>query len=210
MAGDEVLFHLKTLGGQTAQQLARLTGLTGMGVRKQLLQFQQDGLINSNDRREGVGRPAQYWQLTAAGHARFPDRHGPLAAQLLQLLQQHLGPDAMDALLATREELALRFYQQLLPVMGSVEERVRQLAALRATEGYMAEVCQDKEGWLLVEHHCPICEAARACPALCRSELSQFKALFAGFASVERNEHLLASGKRCSYRIIPQVQPVAG
>lgn len=203
MAADEVLYYLKTQGGQTAQQLARLTGLTGMGVRKQLLQFQQDGLVRSDNRREGVGRPAQYWQLTAAGHARFPDRHAGLASQLLQLLQQQSGAAALDALIAAREQLADGHYRQQLQVIGELGERIRQLAALRAQEGYMAEALPDGEGWRLVEHHCPICEAAKACQGFCRSELSQFRGLFADIATVERDEHLLAGGQRCSYRITP-------
>ncbi|SCK25978.1 Predicted transcriptional regulator, ArsR family [Vogesella sp. LIG4] len=203
MANDDVLYRLKTLGAQTAQQLALLTGLTGMGVRKQLLQFQQAGLVCCDERREGVGRPAQYWQLTAAGHARFPDRHGELTAQLLQLMQTQLGSAAVETLIAAREKQAEQHYRQQLNSAGDLAERVKQLAALRAQEGYMAEARADGSGWLLQEHHCPICSAATACQGFCRSELSQFQSLFAGMATVERSEHLLSGGQRCVYRITP-------
>lgn len=202
MANDDVLYRLKTLGAQTAQQLAQLTGLTGMGVRKQLLQFQQAGLVCCDERREGVGRPAQYWQLSTAGHARFPDRHGELTAQLLQLMQAQLGSAAVETLITAREKQTEQHYRQQLTA-GDLAELVQQLAALRAQEGYMAEVRPDGSGWLLQEHHCPICAAATVCQGFCRSELAQFQGLFAGLATVERSEHLLSGGQRCVYRITP-------
>ena len=99
MAGvDKVLYLLKTRGEQTAQTLAELLQLTSMGARKHLEALQQRGLVCSEDRPAGKGRPARYWQLTDAGHARFPDRHGELTAQLLVLLRETAGEAAVGGL----------------------------------------------------------------------------------------------------------------
>lgn len=200
MAGEGMLYCLKTAGAQTVQQLAVASGLSGMGARKQLQQLQAGGLVACELRRESVGRPTQYWRLTAAGHACFPDRHSELSVQLLQLLGEQLGPAGVGALIAARtQESELRYRQALTALEPGA--RLLQLAQLRTADGYMAQVRQDGAAWLLQEHHCPICVAARLCQDFCAAELQQFRRLFAGVADVERSEHLLSGGQRCVYRI---------
>jgi len=82
-------------------------------------------------------------------------------------------------------------------------ERADRLAALRTDEGYMAEVDRLGDVLLLREDHCPICVAATSCQGFCRSELRTFEAVFEGVATVSRDEHLVAGGRRCTYRIEP-------
>lgn len=203
MAGtDKVLHVLKTHGEQTAQTLATLLQLTSMGARKHLEALQQRGLVWCEDRPAGKGRPARYWRLTEAGHARFPDRHGELTAQLLMLLRETAGEDALTALIAAREQQSMATYRAGMAAAANLELRLQQLAAMRSEEGYMAELQQDGDAWLLIEHHCPICAAARVCQGFCRSELAQFSALLPD-AVVSREAHLLAGGARCVYRICP-------
>jgi predicted ArsR family transcriptional regulator len=54
---------------------------------------------------------------------------------------------------------------------------------------------------LLVENHCPICVAAKACQGFCRSELALFRETLGEKVSVERDEHIVAGARRCVYRI---------
>ena len=54
---------------------------------------------------------------------------------------------------------------------------------------------------LLVEHHCPIAEAARACTGLCQSELELFQRVLGDDVVVERTQHLMAGDMRCAYRV---------
>jgi predicted ArsR family transcriptional regulator len=83
-------------------------------------------------------------------------------------------------------------------------QRAASLAVLREAEGYMAEVQQEPDGsLLLVENHCPICSAARACQNFCRSELAVFQRVLGPDLRVERVEHQLAGARRCAYRIAP-------
>ena len=65
----------------------------------------------------------------------------------------------------------------------------------------MAEVVEDCGSYVLVEHHCPICIAARSCLGFCGAELRLFRDALGDGVTVERTEHLLAEGIRCSYRI---------
>ena len=67
----------------------------------------------------------------------------------------------------------------------------------------MAEARADGDGYVLVEHHCPVCTAASACPGLCRSELEVFRAVLGPDVEIEREQHLLSGDQRCAYRIRP-------
>ena len=66
----------------------------------------------------------------------------------------------------------------------------------------MAEVVEDDDGGLLlIEHHCPICDAAKACQAFCSTELELFQAVLGPDVSVKREQHLLSGSERCVYRV---------
>ncbi len=99
----------------------------------------------------------------------------------------------------------LEAYRAVVPAPGDapLEKRVRALARQRTAEGYMADVHRDGAGLVLVEHHCPICTAATACPGFCRSELELFRATLGPDVTVERTAHILAGDVRCAYLIRP-------
>ena len=84
---------------------------------------------------------------------------------------------------------------------ASLKARLVALAAVREREGYMAEVREDEGGLLLLEHHCPVCAAARLCTGLCREELALFGLVLGPDARIERISHILAGAGRCAYRV---------
>ena len=200
---DRLLYQLKSRGPQPAATLAGACAITPMGAHKQLQSLQEQGLVSAHDEADGPGRPKRMWTLTAAGHARFPDRHGELAVQLIRQAAAVLGPDAVDRLIAAREEEQQSGYDAALSGLATVGARVRRLAELRSGEGYMARAEKHGKAWLLVEDHCPICAAATTCQGLCRSELQIFARCLGDGVHVERVEHVLAGGRRCAYRISP-------
>jgi len=198
---DRLLYQLKSRGPQPAAALAGAIAITPMGAHKQLQALQAQGLVSSHDEADGPGRPKRVWTLTAAGHARFPDRHGDLAVQLLRQAAAVLGADAVDRLVAAREHEQRAGYEAAMAGLKSLGARVRRLAELRSREGYMARAEKRGKGWLLVEDHCPVCAAAATCQGLCRSELQIFAHCLGDGVQVERVEHVLAGGRRCAYRI---------
>ncbi len=201
---DQVLFLLKTRGPRTAQQLAELMELTSMGARRHLEAAEEKGFVTFEDVAEKVGRPSRRWLLTDAGHARFPDRHADLTLQLITQVRALFGEEGMDKLITAREQASEAFYRDSIGECGALPERVQALALARDVEGYMAEVEAAADGaLLLVENHCPICAAARECQNFCRSELDVFRRVLGPGCDVRREEHILAGGRRCVYRIKP-------
>jgi len=198
---ERLLYLLKTRGPQPAAALAGACAITPMGAHKQLQSLQEQGLVSAHDQVDGPGRPKRLWTLTPAGHARFPDRHGELAVQLIRQAAAVLGPQALAKLISAREREQQADYDAALSGLATLGARVRRLADIRAREGYMARAEKDGKAWLLIEDHCPICAAAAACQGLCRSELQIFARCLGQGVRVERIEHVLAGGRRCAYRV---------
>ena len=199
---NQILMLLKTRGAQTAQSLAGLMGLTAMGVRRQLEAAEAEGLVLHTDTPGKVGRPVRRWQLSEAGHARFPDRHGELTLDLIAGVRALFGETGLERLVAAREEAGERACRERMTGCLTLDERVAALADARSQEGYMAEVQPRVDGsLLLVENHCPICSAARACQQFCRSELEVFRRVLGPGVAVVRIEHQLEGARRCAYLV---------
>ena len=81
---------------------------------------------------------------------------------------------------------------------------MRRLADLRSAEGYLAEAVADGPDMLLLEHHCPICDAASTCQGLCRTELELFQEALGDDVTVTRTQHVRSGDLRCAYRISPR------
>lgn len=198
--GERILLALKLHGPQTAPALGKRLAITGEAVRQQLVRLAEEGLVNSWSEPKGVGRPSQFWGLTATGHAEFPDTHAELTVQLLRTIRQTLGDEAIDRLIAAREEETGQNYRAAMTGISGLRERVEVLVRLRSQEGYMAAYEDPGDGALLfIENHCPICAAAANCQGFCRAELSVFRAVLGPGVEVERAEHILAGARRCAY-----------
>lgn len=178
-------------------------GMTAEAARQQFIKLAAAGLVQAYSQGKGVGRPSQYWTLTQAGHARFPDTHAALTVQLLDTVRQAFGDAAIDRLIDMREQTSREAYLRELSDAADLRERVARLAQLRSREGYMAEYeALDDGSFLFIENHCPICAAATVCQGFCRAELMVFEQVLQ--ARVERTEHILQQARRCAYRIRPR------
>jgi len=121
---------------------------------------------------------------------------------MLQAMRKAFGEQGLQRLISERTKAQRERYLARIPE-GPLARRVEALAALRAEEGYMAEWKREDAAFLLVENHCPICEAARVCQGLCAGELDLFRDVLGPEARVERTEHVLEGARRCVYRIEP-------
>ncbi len=193
---------LKMHGSLSATALGEILGTTGEAARQQLVRLAEEELVEARSAASGVGRPTQLWGLTAAAQTRFPDTHAALTVQLLDIVRSQLGDAALDTIIAAREADTRASYEEAISGLGALRERVAMLADLRSREGYMAAWTEQPDGtMLLVENHCPICAAATACQGFCRAELDVFRAVLGPDVEVERQDHIVSGGRRCSYTI---------
>lgn len=213
-AKQRVLEHLKRSDGATAAEVAEALAITEAAVRQHIDVLVERGLVERRAlprTRAGRGRSPLEWVVTPEGDSQFADRHGQLTVELLGAIRDALGPDGLDRVIDSRADQQLEAYRAVVPPAGdaTLEKRVRALARQRSAEGYMADVHRDDDGLVLVEHHCPICTAATACPGFCRSELELFRATLGPDVTVERTAHILAGDVRCAYLIRSVDAPVA-
>src|SRR3990167_503367 len=146
-ARERVLFLLKRDGPQAVARLALQLGVSSMAVRQQLALLSGEGLVAFSDEPRRIGRPARVWRLTAKADARFPDRHGALAVDLLQGVQSAFGEAGLQRLTDgwTRKQLAA--YRAQMPATDlPLAQRVAALVRIRSAEGFMAECRPAEDG----------------------------------------------------------------
>ena len=195
---------LKTGGPMTTARLAAALDVTNVAIRQHLAALETLGLVQQQQSpAAGRGRPSLVWSLTESAARLFPDNHGALTVELIAATRNALGEQGLDQVIDARAEDQISRYRSLMPGgRASLKARVEALAEQRTREGYMADVQQERAGeYLLIENHCPICEAAETCTGLCRSELEVFQDVLGPEFRVERTEHLLSGDRRCAYRI---------
>lgn len=188
---------------RTAPELAEDVGITREAVRQHLRALEGMGLAENRSRRTtgGRGRPPTEWALTTVADELFPDRHGDLTVDLIESIRNTLGEAGMDRIIDERNR---RLRETYVTITTASADPVQALADRRTAEGYLAEVRDDADGSrLLIEHHCPICDAASACQGLCRGELELFRSVLGDAVEVTREQHLLSGDERCTYRIRP-------
>lgn len=201
-AQRRIVDHLKRAGGSTTATIAEALGVTTQAVRPQLAELEARGLVASETLSTGArGRPPVGWALTPLAIDLFPDRHGDLTVELLRTVRAELGEAALDAVLAARDRAHLDDLRTRMAHLDpdDLEGRLEVLAEQRSRQGYMAEVLRDGDGFVLTEHHCPVCAAATECQSLCRNEVDLFRAAVGERAEIERRRHLLSGDERCVY-----------
>lgn len=195
-----LLERLKRATSASASELADEFGVTDTAIRQHLDALERSGLVERVPTApHGRGRPPLAWRVTPASANAFPDRHADLSVELIEAVRLHLGESALRAVLDARAERQRLEYSEAVAA-GSLLERVTALARLRTAEGYLAEAHESPDGSVvLVEHHCPIAGAARACGGLCGAELEVFRSVLGADVTVQRRQHLMAGDARCDY-----------
>ena len=193
---------LKKKGPQDAQTLASTLGISPMAVRQHLYEMKTERLVDYEEDRRPRGRPAKMWSLTPEANDFYPNGHAQLVVSLLQSMSKTFGEGGLDDLLKTRAREQIRDYKKRLSPKAALLTRLKELARIRTDEGYMAEVEECGGGtYMLLENHCPICEAAAACQGLCAMELDVFRKVLGTRVTVERIDHIQQGARRCAYRI---------
>ncbi|MEM8915143.1 MAG: metalloregulator ArsR/SmtB family transcription factor [Pseudomonadota bacterium] len=199
----QIIDQLKWQGGQTADQLSADMGLTSMAIRQHCYALAEEGLVETRETPNGVGRPAKVWHLTQAASRFFPNGYADLTADLLDSLRDALGEEGLKKVIDTRLNRQKQSYGAQIAGANDLPDRLETLAKIRNAEGYMAEIRRDGDTYVCIENHCPICAAAEACTGICAAELMLFRSVLGNDVTIERTEHILQGARRCAYRVTP-------
>ncbi len=200
----EILLRLKRDGPSSPDQLAERVGASRTGVLQQLRALETAALVRHDTVRHGVGRPRHLYDVTPDAQALFPTNYDGLAAGLLHAIAEVGGDDLVEQVFADRRrQIGDRVRGQLEARIGpdaSLAERVRELAVIQDELGYLSEAQTLGEDEVrLVEHNCAIYDVAKGTTAACEAELDLFREVLG--ARVERETHIVAGDRCCSYRV---------
>src|SRR5689334_12706753 len=163
-----ILRLLKRQGPTDAEGLALQLGISAMAVRQHLYRLNAEKLVSCQEQRRPVGRPAKMWSLTPGAAHLFPDAHADLSVNLLNAIDRSFGAQGIKRVVSQCAQQQIQTYKSRIPACGSIQSRLKLLISLRNEEGYMAETDPQSDGsFLLIENHCAISAAAKACPKLC-------------------------------------------
>ena len=195
---SRILGLLKKHSSMTASKLAEALDISSMGVRQHLAILERDGLVEHYREKPQRGRPTHLYHLTDKAKELFPAAYGSFTVNLLKEVENLNGCEFIDRLFQNRMKSQFDAYKQRLDGK-SPAERVKALALIRDEEGYMAEVTEEEEDYLLTEYNCPIAMIAEKYPHTCDTELALLRKSLG--SSVQRVDHLMAGSHKCSYRI---------
>jgi predicted ArsR family transcriptional regulator len=194
-----IMTLLKTRGPLTIGALAEELGITEMGVRRHVLQLEQESLAKTKVVRQAMGRPIHMYSLTERGDEHFPKSYHHLALDLLRELEYESGNEAVNRLFEGRRRRMVVKYASVM-AHATLGERVAELSAIQNAGGYMAEWDNSEDGsYVMREYNCPIRQVAAQYRKACQCELSLFEELLD--ANVVRQECMAEGAPCCRYTI---------
>ncbi|GGH73464.1 putative ArsR family transcriptional regulator [Pullulanibacillus pueri] len=172
---DKILELLKKEVTLTVNDLTNLLNITHMAVRKHLNMLERDGLIQSREVKQSMGRPLQTFSLSEKGERLFPKNYEGMSVEFLKDIKDLHGEDAIYYLFKKREA---RQTQSSLVRMEykSNEEKINEMVNIQNEKGYMADVSQiDDTTYEITEYNCPILAVAKEFKVACHCETDMFK-----------------------------------
>lgn len=195
---QRVLHMLKVQGPLSAREITAELGITEMAVRRHLATLERDGNIAPSEIRQTAGRPSAVFGLTELGEGLFPKTYPKVTLDLLGELAEESGEEMIDLLFERRRnKLHKRYVSEMEG--KDLAGKVQSLAQIQNDNGYMTELTQVEDGYVLKEYNCPISEVAGVYGQACRCELELFESLLQ--VPISRTECLAKGGRCCTYNI---------
>ncbi|GED98074.1 helix-turn-helix transcriptional regulator [Gordonia crocea] len=200
-------------GPLTAGDIADRLGISPAGVRRHLDALLATGDVETAQTGQGFGggqrgrgRPAKWFQLTAAGRGKLRHAYDDLASAALRALRSAGGDDAIAAFAHERIE---RVTAEVVPAADAdaVPDTIEQIASALTGAGYAANTRAVGSGVQICQHHCPVAHVAAEFPELCEAETQRFTELLG--THVQRLA-TIANGDCACTTHIPLTAPVTG
>ena len=154
-------------GVETVNELAAALGLTDNAVRAHLTALERDGLARPTGTRRGPRKPAVTYALSAEAEQLFPKEYGPVLRNLLDVLNDQLSPDQLEAVVRATGHRLARNFAPVGPSAGADERAARVADVLRELGGCCRPAASN--GTITVGcTACPLAVASEGHPELCR------------------------------------------
>lgn len=151
---------------RTVNEIAGHLGLTDNAVRSHLAALQRDGLVEQHPGvPQGVGKPANIYQLTPAADALLPKAYAPVLSLLLSTLAERMSSEELDELL---REVGRRAASGRTEPGQDIRLRIDAAYGLLAELGGVADL-EESEGSVFIRgFSCPLAALVPQHPEVCR------------------------------------------
>jgi len=151
---------------RTTAELAQALDLTDNAIRAQLTALERDGLVRTRGRRrEGVGKPAYIYGLTAEAEALFPRAYDVVLIELIEAIASELGGEAAEKIL--REAGRRAAAGQEVPESVPLRERLDAALAVLGDMGGDGEIVEEEGRLRIRGFSCPLSAVVPHHPEAC-------------------------------------------
>lgn len=203
---QQILDYLRRQGRATVKDLDAYLSLTSTGVRQHLTVLERESLVEAQEERGRVGRPALVYRLTEQGDALYPKSYDELANVLLEEVRELAGGQVLQTLL---RRVATRFadpYRERLE-NRSVSERAHEASRIIGERGCLSDCVQDGDDWLIRQYTCPFPRVAGENSCVCSLDVEFIRQLVGADARLTTS--LLRDDRACTFRIREIDRPAA-
>ncbi len=158
----EILALLKRTGGHSVNELANTLALASITIRQHLTRLERDGLLLSEPKTNGSGRPHNVFRLSAKARAEaFPYRSDRIVELLIKEIgyldgSELQGLSRRQKTFLVMERLAQRLASEYAPVIQgwSLQERVVFVTEVMQSDGGFAEWEKTERGFEIRDFNC--------------------------------------------------------
>lgn len=200
-----ILEILKETGGATVAELAERLDMAPVSVRHHLDILQGDAMIRVGrvERNGAVGRPQQFYVLTAEAATLFPDNFAALAEGLVRQLKGILPPEQVQtAFQSIARDIAAECDLDSLRQLP-LEKRLERVTDFLSQRGYLARweplALEAGGGYLLHKYNCPYAGIAGEHRELCMMDQMLIDLLVGQHCC--RTRSVADNAKCCTYSV---------
>src|SRR4051795_7077989 len=139
---EQILALLKQHGNLTIMNLANELEITEMAVRRHIQTLERDKLIQSEVKKQTMGRPSKVYQLAEEGENFFPKRYKEFSLEILQGLKDAGQEQLIIDILLKKNERLLEQYK-LDQKNDQFAEKIENLKRFQELEGFMPQIESD-------------------------------------------------------------------
>jgi predicted ArsR family transcriptional regulator len=201
---QEILEYLREKGAADVNELAETLGLSPVTIHYHINVLQRDGLLESKDVRQGVGRPRKVFTLRDTAFEKFPQGYHRLSDRLLDILKSRMTEADIQALF---ERIGADIASEHATNLNGkpLEEKIDTLIDLLGEEGFMSRL--EKIGadqFVLTQVNCPYQYVATRHPEVCELDLQLMNTALG--TEVTRGTCVANGDAVCTFHI--QSQPI--
>ena len=199
LRGD-ILLELKRAQPLTARALAETFGVSTNAVRRHLKELEAEALVVYRREQRGNGAPTYAYRLSPGGEVLFPTQYGEALTDVLALIAQSGGREAVKDLFVRRFQVQAERLQAAL-ADATLEEKVAAVVEVLSKQGFMAAWSVQADQVTLAEHNCAVRAVAERFPEICAAEAEFLQNVLE--SELQRESYIPDGCNACQYSITP-------